>query len=90
VAETELLNQKKNLIVLNFCFSTYNHSGNFKQHLLKHERESGSISALLVAQAQVTTNNHLVIFSTIFWLPCKGVIQIILFWVDFRPPRPPL
>lgn len=31
--------------------STYNHSGNFKQHLLKHERESGSISALLVAKA---------------------------------------
>ncbi len=29
-------------------FSNYNHSGNFKQHLLKHERESGSISAMLV------------------------------------------
>ena len=33
-------------------FSNYNHSGNFKQHLFKHERESGSISAMLVAKAK--------------------------------------
>ena len=39
------------------CNSNYNHSGNFKQHLLKHERESGSISATLVAQAG--SNPHL-------------------------------
>ena len=39
------------------CNSNYNHSGNFKQHLLKHERESGSISATLVAQ--VGGNPHL-------------------------------
>ena len=33
--------------------STYNHAGNFKQHLLKHDRESGIISAMLVDQVQV-------------------------------------
>jgi hypothetical protein len=43
-----------------FYFSNYNHSGNFKQHLLKHERESGSISAMLVAKAKEigVTNLH--------------------------------
>jgi len=35
-----------------FFSSNYNHSGNFKQHLLKHERESGSISAILVAKSK--------------------------------------
>ena len=35
-----------------FHSSNYNHSGNFKQHLLKHERESASISAVLVAKAK--------------------------------------
>ena len=55
------------------CFdsSTYNHSGNFKQHLLKHERESGSISALLVAQ--VSTNTHLVIFFLILLQTCEAL-----------------
>jgi hypothetical protein len=28
-----------------FCRSTYSHPGNFKQHLGKHERESGCVSA---------------------------------------------
>ena len=45
------------LYTCHVCNSNYNHSGNFKQHLLKHERESGSISATLVAQAG--SNPHL-------------------------------
>ena len=46
-----LLDPQTSLYNCHVCKSNYNHSGNFKQHLLKHERESGSISATLVAQA---------------------------------------
>ena len=28
----------------NICHSTYSHPGNFKQHLLKHEREKRGLS----------------------------------------------
>ena len=45
------LDPQTSLYNCHVCKSNYNHSGNFKQHLLKHERESGSISATLVAQA---------------------------------------
>ncbi len=50
-------NPATSLYTCHVCNSNYNHSGNFKQHLLKHERESGSISATLVAQAG--SNPHL-------------------------------
>ena len=50
-------NPQTSLYTCHVCNSNYNHSGNFKQHLLKHERESGSISATLVAQAGA--NPHL-------------------------------
>jgi len=50
-------NPQTSLYTCHVCNSNYNHSGNFKQHLLKHERESGSISATLVAQ--VGGNPHL-------------------------------
>ena len=51
------VNPQTSLYTCHVCNSNYNHSGNFKQHLLKHERESGSISATLVAQAGA--NPHL-------------------------------
>ena len=46
----------ENLLYLLFLSSSYNHSGNFKQHLLKHERESGSISAMIIAKANGDTD----------------------------------
>ena len=52
-----LTDPQTSLYTCHVCNSNYNHSGNFKQHLLKHERESGSISATLVAQAGA--NPHL-------------------------------
>ena len=52
-----LSDPQTSLYTCHVCNSNYNHSGNFKQHLLKHERESGSISATLVAQ--VGGNPHL-------------------------------
>ena len=52
-----LSDPQTSLYTCHVCNSNYNHSGNFKQHLLKHERESGSISATLVAQAG--SNPHL-------------------------------
>ena len=33
-----------NLYKCNICHSTYSHPGNFKQHLLKHEREKRGLS----------------------------------------------
>jgi len=50
-------NPTTSLYTCHVCNSNYNHSGNFKQHLLKHERESGSISATLMAH--VGGNPHL-------------------------------
>jgi DNA-directed RNA polymerase subunit RPC12/RpoP len=51
------LDPQTSLYTCHVCNSNYNHSGNFKQHLLKHERESGSISATLMAQTG--SNPHL-------------------------------
>lgn len=61
----------QNVNGVNFYFSHYNHSGNFKQHLLKHERESGSISAMLVAKSKDGTgfdlSDIIQVFHTFFY-----------------------
>ena len=35
-----ILDKSSNLYQCTICNSTYNHPGNFKQHMLKHEREA--------------------------------------------------
>ncbi len=52
-----MLGVETNLYTCAICHSTYSHPGNFKQHLGKHERETGAITVYF--QREDPENAHL-------------------------------